>query len=86
MRIFTISAIVLTLSSVTPYSSTQYSDVVEHGNLSASSQIGPGLMEFIQVSNRCFTPQFWCYLPGNAPVGARCWCATPYGPVEGVVR
>jgi hypothetical protein len=35
------------------------------------------------VSNRCFTPYFWCFLPGYAPVGAPCWCPTPNGPVGG---
>jgi hypothetical protein len=37
-------------------------------------------------SNRCFTPYFWCLLPGPVPVGAACWCATPNGPIGGVVR
>jgi hypothetical protein len=35
--------------------------------------------------NRCFTPQFWCWLPGYAYLGTPCYCATPYGPVNGVV-
>lgn len=39
-----------------------------------------------QMSNRCFTPSFWCFLPGYAPIGAPCWCATPYGPVGGIVQ
>lgn len=38
------------------------------------------------VSNRCFTPYFSCLLPGYAPLGTACWCATPNGPVAGVVR
>lgn len=38
------------------------------------------------VSNRCFTPAFWCVLPFAAPIGASCYCGTPYGPVNGVVR
>ena len=37
-------------------------------------------------SNRCVTPYFTCVLPQPVPVGAACWCATPYGPVAGVVR
>jgi hypothetical protein len=37
-------------------------------------------------SNRCFTPYFWCYLPGFAPINTPCWCASPNGPVAGVVR
>jgi hypothetical protein len=32
---------------------------------------------------RCFTPQGMCWLPGSAPPGTPCWCATPYGPVAG---
>lgn len=36
--------------------------------------------------NRCFTPYFWCYLPGPAPINSPCWCASPNGPVAGVVR
>jgi hypothetical protein len=38
------------------------------------------------VSNVCYTPYFYCFLPGYAPVGTPCWCATPNGPVNGVVR
>lgn len=38
------------------------------------------------VSNRCVTPYFWCLLPQFVPVGTTCWCATPNGPVVGVVR
>jgi hypothetical protein len=37
-------------------------------------------------SNRCVTPTFYCYLQQYVPVGTACWCATPYGPVAGVVR
>ena len=38
-----------------------------------------------QVSNRCLTPYFWCLLPGFAPIGTPCWCASPNGPVPGRV-
>ena len=38
------------------------------------------------MSNRCVTPQFWCWLPGYGPVGAPCFCPTPYGNVPGVIR
>ena len=31
----------------------------------------------------CFTPYFWCQLPGALPVGAPCYCNGPYGPVNG---
>jgi hypothetical protein len=37
------------------------------------------------VSNKCLTPGFFCFLPGYGPVGAPCWCASPYGPVAGRV-
>jgi hypothetical protein len=37
------------------------------------------------VSNKCLTPAFFCYLPSYGPVGAPCWCASPYGPVAGRV-
>jgi hypothetical protein len=50
------------------------------------SSIEEAIVNPIQASNRCFTPTFWCYLPGYAPVNARCWCATPNGPVAGIVR
>jgi hypothetical protein len=44
--------------------------------------------EIAQVpsSNRCFTPYFWCYLSGYAPINSPCWCGSPNGPVAGVVR
>jgi hypothetical protein len=38
------------------------------------------------TSNRCATPAVVCILPQPAPVGAPCWCATPYGPQNGVVK
>lgn len=38
------------------------------------------------TSNKCYTPQFWCLLPGYGPVGAPCYCNTPYGPVPGIIR
>jgi len=38
------------------------------------------------LSNACYTPVGWCFLPHYAPVGSACWCATPYGPVGGIVR
>jgi hypothetical protein len=38
-----------------------------------------------QASNQCLTPYFWCWLPGYAPIGSACWCATPQGPVAGRV-
>jgi hypothetical protein len=39
----------------------------------------------VPMGNRCFTPQFWCWLPSYGPVGASCYCGTPYGPVWGKV-
>jgi hypothetical protein len=47
---------------------------------SAPAQNGP------QYSHRCFTPQFWCGLPQPLPLGSRCFCNTPYGPIYGIVR
>jgi hypothetical protein len=34
----------------------------------------------------CQTPYGWCGMPGPAPVGSQCYCATPQGPIYGVVR
>jgi hypothetical protein len=31
----------------------------------------------------CFTPQFWCWMPQVGPVGALCYCPSPYGWVAG---
>ena len=48
-----------------------------------------GSAQFAQApppSNRCMTPNFYCFLSQYVPVGTPCWCATPYGPVGGVVR
>jgi len=39
-----------------------------------------------QLSNRCVTSSGSCALDQSAPVGTPCWCATPNGPVSGVVR
>lgn len=38
------------------------------------------------MSNRCFTPSFWCWLPSFAPIGLPCYCGTPSGPAAGIVR
>ncbi len=38
-----------------------------------------------QMSNRCLTPYFWCFLPAYGPVGTPCWCASPNGPIAGRV-
>jgi hypothetical protein len=86
MRITLVAAIVLACSSVASYSSAPYNDAIEPSDLHPAIQAGGVPGEPTQYSNRCYTPNFWCYLSGNAPVGARCWCATPYGPVAGVVR
>lgn len=40
----------------------------------------------VYLSNRCFTQHFWCFMQQAAPIGAQCWCGSPYGPVPGVVR
>lgn len=36
-------------------------------------------------TNICQTPNMWCVLNQLGPVGAQCWCATPYGPVTGTL-
>jgi hypothetical protein len=38
------------------------------------------------LSNVCYTPVNWCYVPQYAPIGSPCWCATPYGPAGGYIR
>jgi hypothetical protein len=40
----------------------------------------------VPLSNRCFTPYFWCFMAGYLPIGSACWCPSPNGPVGGVVR
>lgn len=37
------------------------------------------------MSNRCFTPRFWCWMPVFAPIRSPCFCSTPYGNVQGIV-
>ena len=32
---------------------------------------------------RCVTPAGFCFIQGMAPPGTPCWCASPYGPVQG---
>ena len=34
----------------------------------------------------CATPYGWCQLPGVFQPGTQCYCATPQGPIYGVVR
>jgi len=41
---------------------------------------------YSNMSQRCFTPQFWCMMPAPAPVGSSCYCQSPYGAVYGIVR
>lgn len=36
-----------------------------------------------QPMSRCLTPSGACWIPGYAPIGTACWCASPYGPVPG---
>ena len=38
------------------------------------------------LSQMCMTPQGNCLLPGPAPRGAPCGCATPYGGIQGMVQ
>lgn len=46
--------------------------------IKVSAQVPPHMPGTI-----CFTPQFWCWAPMQGPAGAPCWCASPYGPVQG---
>jgi len=41
--------------------------------------------QFSQMSNVCRTYAGPCGLPGPGPLGASCYCQTPYGPIWGTV-
>ena len=45
-----------------------------------------GVAAQVYLSNRCFTPRFWCFMQQAAPINSQCWCGSPYGYVEGRVR
>lgn len=91
LRVLTV--ILLTCELSTPLISVTNNRLVEdkvthafRGVISVEDRLA-GRLELAQAySNRCFTPYFWCYLPQYAPINAPCWCATPNGPVNGVVR
>jgi hypothetical protein len=34
----------------------------------------------------CFTPKFWCWATPPGKPGARCICASPYGPIAGTLN
>lgn len=51
--------------------------------ISASAAYG---QYYTPMSQRCFTAQFWCMMPVAAPIGASCFCNSPYGAVPGIVR
>lgn len=36
-----------------------------------------------QISSRCGTPYGACPIPGGGPIGAGCYCQSPYGPIGG---
>lgn len=94
MRINTVIAIVVLTSALATshgsisdnrgYRRTAGRDATRH--ISKIDPLGDRFEIAQQVSNRCFTPYFWCFLPGWAPINTPCWCATPNGPVGGVVR
>lgn len=42
-------------------------------------------LQLAQASNVCRTPYGACILPGYAPLGALCWCASQNGPIQGRV-
>lgn len=44
------------------------------------------LIAQVPMSNVCYTQYFYCILPRYVPVGTACWCASPNGPIGGVVR
>ncbi len=51
------------------------------GALTASAQLPPH-----KPGTICVTPKLWCWANPPGQPGARCWCATPYGNVEGRLR
>jgi hypothetical protein len=88
MRLSRIIASLILLSTFVAPDSLPISPRREHTSmrkLSLSTNIAENAEFAQQASNRCLTPYFWCYLPGYAPVGAACWCASPNGPVAGRV-
>lgn len=54
--------------------------------VTATLMVGQDTGAQVPLSNRCFTPQFWCYIPQVGPVGTQCYCLTPGGPVYGYLR
>jgi hypothetical protein len=65
----------------------QDSDVAKRASSSSCVAKDRLLMVNAQyVSNVCYTPVTYCFLPQYAPIGSPCWCATPYGPSYGYVR
>ena len=94
MRTTTIIAtVILTLAAAASHgtrATIPSSELSEHTLIQQAPAANPLREGFeiaqVPVSNRCFTPYFWCYLPGYAPVGLSCWCASPNGPIGGVVR
>jgi hypothetical protein len=63
------------------------SDTLPHAKRSAQ-QVGAKRQVTKQgaVTNQCQATYLSCTLPGYAPIGTPCWCATPTGPVVGVVN
>ena len=94
MRVALVSALIVMVSGLTASRSTKPdNDLISLRDLHAPMQyrqsndaIGARIQLAQQYDNRCFTPSFWCYLPQNYPVNIACWCATPYGPVQGIVK
>ncbi len=39
-----------------------------------------------RLSNICFTQAGSCPLAQSGPPGVACWCASPFGPVSGMLR
>lgn len=93
MRIVLMAILILTYSAalpdIPPTNNPANKRAVEHTTQDYIPRHG-SLDERLEVaqaySNRCFTAYLWCLLPGQFPVGSACWCASPNGPVPGVVR
>jgi len=93
MRVMMMIAVVVLASGIaTPHNRTANNltnqtviDDISRGYISHRGSLNDRFEVAQAVSNRCLTPYFWCLLPGYFPVNSPCWCATPNGPVPGVV-
>lgn len=85
MRIKIIAALIaLTLGTISPHSASRGDHPVERvrqTKISIDERLNdrPEIAQY--YSNRCFTPYFWCYLPGPAPVNLLAGALVPTGPL-----